>query len=244
MNKAAVYRALLSGLFAGVAAAAADASPTTIPVGPDLEGLGWRHLEFSGKSPNRFVGHDDGSIEVTSSNSVSGLYYRLPENLIGLRCLAWSWRVDEAMPANDLTWRGFDDRPISVYVGYRFDADRASFWENFVRVFVEMRHGSDAPGRAIAYTWGGLGTRGEVQSSPYMRSAGAIVLLRPGDTSNGRWVEDAVDFRADYERVFGDTATAPTQIALLADSDDTGIPSRAYVRDLRFEETCPERPEP
>lgn len=240
MGSIVIYRVVLSGVIAGLFAAAAVASPPSIPVGPDLEALGWQHLEFSGKTPNRFIGHDDGSIEIVSSDSVSGLYLPLPNDLAGSRCLAWSWRVDETMPANDLRQRGTDDRPISVYVGYPFDAGRASFWENFVRVFVELRHGGDAPGRAIAYTWGGIGERGEVQDSPYMRSAGAIVLLRPGDSQTGRWVEDAVDFGADYERVFGDSAAVPTQIALLADSDDTGVPARAFVRDLRFIEECPE----
>lgn len=244
MRPIVYYRAFVLGLIVGLVAAAAGASPPSIPIGTDLEALGWQHLEFSGKTPNRFIGHDDGSIEIISTDSVSGLYLHIPGDLTEFRCLAWSWRVDEAMPANDLRERGSDDRPISIYVGYPFDAGRASFWENLVRVFVELRHGSDAPGRAIAYTWGGIGERGEVQASPYMRSAGAIVLLRPGRSQTGQWVEDAVDFRTDYERVFEDTAVAPTQIALLADSDDSGIRARAFVRNLRFIEECPDRPVP
>ena len=235
-------RAIFWGLFAGYCAGAVYAAAQSLPSSVDLESLGWKHLEFAAKNANRFVGHGDGVIEVISDDSVSALYYSVDADMRDARCLAWSWRVDEAMPANDLRHRGTDDRPLSVYIAYPFDAARASFWENLTRVFVELRHGSDAPGRAIAYTWGGLGNQGEVQPSPYMRSAGAIILLRPGDWKTGQWFEEMVDLRADYETVFDDPAVAPMQIALLADSDDTDSTVRAFVRDLRFVGDCPGRP--
>lgn len=225
-------------MIAGICASAVYGAAQDVPIGVDLESLGWRHLEFAAKTANEFVGHSDGRIEVRSDASVSALYLPVSAEMANARCLAWSWRVDEAMPANDLRHRGTDDRALSVYVAYPFDAERASFWENLTRVFVELRHGPDAPGRAIAYTWGGLGDQGEIQPSPYMRSAGAIILLRPGDWTTGQWFEELVDMRADFEAVFEEPAVAPMQIALLADSDDTNSKVRASVRDLRFVSAC------
>ncbi len=230
--------ARLCGVTAGLLASPAFAYAQDLPIGEDLEALGWRHLEFSGKPANIFTGHPDGTIEVLSVDSISALYRPVSVNLYETPCLAWTWRVDETMPANDLRHRDTDDRPISVYVAYPFDPARASLWERLVRVFVELTHGSAAPGRAIAYTWGGIGRRGDVQPSPYLQSAGAIVLMRPGNAQTGLWFDELVDIRADYERVFEDPAAEPMQVALLADSDSTSSRAHAVVRDLRFTDKC------
>jgi len=232
--------ARLCGLAAGLLVASAFAE--SLPVGEDLEALGWQHLELAGEPANIFTGRLDGIIEVVSIESISALYRAVAINLGETPCLAWSWRVDEAMPANDLRHRDTDDRPISVYVAFPYDAERASFWERLMRVFVEITHGSDAPGRAIAYTWGGIGQRGEIQPSPYLQSAGAIVLLRPGNAQIGSWLDEVVDVRADYERVFEDSAADPMQVALLADTDNTKSRAHAFVRDLRFSDECLDRP--
>jgi hypothetical protein len=206
-----------------------------IPIAPDLEALGWEPFGFSGLRENRFVGGEDGTLEVVSENSVSALYYPVAPVA---RCLAWSWRVDEAMPANDLRHRGTDDRPIAVYVAYPFDPDHAGLWEHLKRVFVELAKGPDAPGRVVSYTWGGLGARGDIQPSPYMRSAGRLVLLRPGDQETGVWRHEIVDLAADYQRAFGAPAQRPTQIAVLSDSDSTGSRARALIKNSRFSDEC------
>ena len=144
------------------------------------------------------------------------------------------------MPANDLRHRDTDDRPVAVFVTYPFDAERATFWERLKRVFVELAHGADAPGRIVSYVWGGLGARGDLQPSPYLQSAGGIVLLRPGVQETGVWRNESVDLAADYVRAFGAPAPPPTQVAVLADSDSTHSRAHAFVRGLRFTEECGE----
>lgn len=218
-------------------AVVAVAHAETVPA--DLAADGWRAFTFAGLRPNRFIGHDDGTIEVVSDDSASALYRPLDVDFAAAPCLAWQWRVDEAMPPTDLRRRGRDDRPIALYVAYPYDPAHASFWESVVRAFVELFHGADAPGRIVAYAWGGFGARGQVQRSPYLQAAGGFVLLRPGrDQPDGVWLDEMVDLEADYERVFGDPANPPTQLALFADSDDTDSRSRAFVRAIRFTAAC------
>jgi hypothetical protein len=235
--------ARLCGIAAGLFAASALAFAETLPVGQDLEALGWRHFEFAGERANQFSGHEDGIIEVVSTDSISALYLPISVDLAETPCLAWSWRVDEAMPANDLRHRDTDDRPISIFVAFPFNAERASFWERLVRVFVELARGRDAPGRVISYSWGGIGRQGEIQPSPYLQSAGGIVLLRPGDASNAVWFDEQVNIAADYVRIFEDPADHPMHVALLADSDSTNSRAHVFVRDIRFTDDCPEPPD-
>jgi Protein of unknown function (DUF3047) len=211
------------------AAAAAD-----IPMGPDLAVSGWRELEVKGKPGNRFVGHPDGSIEVVSSSSVSRLYRPVEVDLKATPVLTWRWRVDQPVPPTDLTQKGEDDTAITLYVGFPWDSKRASFTERLKRPLVETLAGKDAPGRVLAYVFGGKQQRGEVVESPHLGAAGAMRVLRPADSPTGEWFAERVDLVQDYRKSFDEDPPDPTQIAISADTDDTGSTSRGFVAALTF----------
>ena len=213
---------------------AAPAPTVTIPAGPDLAAAGWRELGVKGKPGNRFGGQPDGSIEVVSSSSVSRLYLPIEVDLDATPVLRWRWRVDEPVPPTDLTQKGEDDTAITLYVGFPWDPGEASFTERLTRPLVEAYAGEDAPGRVLAYVWGGDHPRGEWVESPHLRSAGAVRVLRPADSPTGQWFEERVDIVEDYREAFGEEPPDPTQIAISADTDDTGSTSRGFVKDLAF----------
>ena len=144
-----------------------------------------------GKKANRFVGQPDGSIEVISSSSVSRLYRTLQVDLKATPELTWQWRVDEPVPPTDLTRKGEDDTALTIYVGFPWDPDRASFTERLKRPLVEALAGEDAPGRVLAYVFGGKQRRGEVVASPHLGSAGFMRVLRPADSPTGAVVRGA-----------------------------------------------------
>jgi len=212
---------------------AAAAGATETAVAPELAAAGWRLLGFSGKEGNRFRLVDE-AIEVASQGSVSLLYRPVAPDLAHTPCLAWRWQVERAMPPTDLGRRGGDDRPLAVYVTFPYDPGEASVTERMTRVLVELTQGSDAPGRALVYVWGGTAPAGTVLESPYMGSAGALIVLRNGDAPLGRWFEERVDVAADYIRVFKRPPRPPSQIAIGADSDDTRSTSLARVADIGF----------
>jgi hypothetical protein len=206
----------------------------TIPGGPDLQAAGWRELEVSGKKANRFVGQPDGSIEVTSSSSVSRQYRSLEVDLKATPELAWQWRVDEPVPPTDLTRKGEDDTALTIYVGFPWDPDRASFTERLKRPLVEALAGEDAPGRVLAYVFGGTQRRGEVVASPHLGSAGFMRVLRPADSPTGEWFEERVDLAKDYRQGFGEEPSNPVQLAISADTDNTSSSSRGLVKGFAF----------
>lgn len=214
--------------------AAPPAPAATIPAGPDLAAAGWREIEVRGKPANRFVGHPDGSIEVVSSSSVSRLYRPIEVDLDATPVLRWRWRVDDPVPPTDLTRKGEDDTALTLYVGFTWDPGEASFMERLTRPLVEAYAGEDAPGRVLAYVFGGDHARGEVVESPHLRSAGAMRVLRPADSPTGAWLEERVDLVQDYREAFGEDPPDPTQIAISADTDDTGSTSRGFVDALAF----------
>ena len=214
-----------------VLAAAAVAAP--VPIAADL--AGWRLFAFEGKAANRYRATAEGGIEVASAGSVSLLYHDVAPDMARTPCLAWRWRVDVSMPPTDIARKGGDDRPVAVYVTFPYDPDEASLGERMKRVLVELSQGHDTPGRVLVYMWGGRSPRGAVVQSPYLDSFGALVVLRPGDAPLGQWFTEEVDIARDYVRVFKRPARAPNQVAIGADSDDTGLQSLAQVAELRFQ---------
>ncbi|NVJ91359.1 MAG: DUF3047 domain-containing protein [Methylocystaceae bacterium] len=197
-----------------------------------LEKDGWRILKFDDKNANRFAAQSDGTIFVSSDDSVSVLYKDVQVDLAQTPILSWSWKVDKSVPPTDLSTKGKDDRSLALYVSFPFDYERAGFWERFIRDIIVAFKGKDTPGRVISYVWGGNAEKGNILESPYLKSAGALIVLQKAQ--KGDWVRESVNVAKDYERIFGQPANQPYQIAISADSDDTKVSSIGWVKDIKF----------
>jgi len=209
---------------AGASAAIADRAPIE----------GWLEMTFAGKRENAWTATDENGIRVVSTSSVSVLYRSVDAELGETPCLSWRWRVDETMGPTNLARRGYDDRPLAVYVSFPYLPEQAGFWERFWRPFVELAKGPDAPGRVLSYVWGGYRERGETLASPYLGASGRLKILRSGDAPTERWFDERVDVAADYRRAFDAPPPDPMQVAISADSDDTDSRSVALIRNLAF----------
>lgn len=204
------------------------------PQDPLLKERGWLELLFDNKKPNVFATQSDGAIMVGSDASVSLLYKPVSVDLTETPNLSWTWKVDRSVPPTDLSVKGKDDRALALYISFPFDEARAGFWERFIRSIVVALKGEDTPGRVISYVWGGEYETGEVIESPYLKSAGALIALQKAKAQTGEWVSEQVNIAADYERIFGEPANKPYQIAISADSDDTKSQSIGWIKDLEF----------
>ena len=234
-NRAAPCVAI--ALAAGLAATTALADGFRLPVKSDLAMAGWQEFEFDGKRRNSFTGGADGSIEINTDSSASLIFLPIDIDPAQTPRLSWRWRVDENLPATDLSRRGGDDRPAAIFVFFEWDPEAASLKERMLRPLVVARKGRNAPGRLLSYTWGGVHPSGSVVRSAYFGGSGMQVILQNGDAPTGEWISENVDVAADYERIFGSPAPAIRQLAISADSDDTGGRSRAAIAELMFGST-------
>ncbi len=199
-----------------------------------LRHLGWQVMTFNNKAPNTFSVLPDGSIEVSSTNSVSLISKPVTIDLANQPILSWRWRVITSAPATDLSIRGSDDRSLAVYVGFPFVPDDASWIETIRRKAVEAALGDDIPWRVLVYVWGGIGERGDQVASPHMGEAAMMKILRPGSTPTEKWFAEQVDIAEDYRRAFGSEPVSPLYVAISADTDDTASVAQGVVSDLGF----------
>ncbi len=221
-------------ILVGGAAAVAASVPARAGLDDALGWAGWRELTFKNKQPNRFAAEGADGVRVETNGTVSLIYRPASADLASTPILAGRWRVDAAPPPTDLTRKGGDDRPLAVYVSFAYDPARAGVGERLKRAAASITSDRPLPGRLLVYTWGGDGRAQGWFDSPYIKQFSKMRALRGPDAPLGQWVEERVDLRADHQAAFGQPPTAPTEISVSADSDDTKSRSVGLVADLRF----------
>jgi len=221
-------------ILVGGAAAVAASVPARAGLDDALGRAGWRELTFKNKQPNRFAVEGADGVRVETNGTVSLIYRPASADLASTPILAWRWRVDAAPPPTDLTRKGGDDRPLAVYVSFAYDPARAGVGERLKRAAASITSDRPLPGRLLVYTWGGDGRAQGWFDSPYIKQFSKMQALRGPDAPLGQWVEERVDLLADHQAAFGQPPTAPTEISVSADSDDTKSRSVGLVADLRF----------
>lgn len=215
-------------------AAAALLAPLTASadVGPALEKAGWRELVFRGRQANHFEARGEG-VGVVSRQSVSVLWRDVEAAPSSTPLLRWRWRVEEAVPATDLSRKGGDDRSLAVYVAFAFDEAKAGLWERTKRAALGAFTDDPLPGRVLTYVWGGEGPEGWF-TNPHLPGGGMLRILRGQGAPQGRWLDEEVDLAADYRAAFGSAPTMVTGLGISADSDDTGTLAAGEVAGLDF----------
>ena len=222
----------LIALFLLPGLARAESIPISTPF--DLEGAGWETLTFSGKDPARFIGGNDGTVEVFTLSSTAILYRDIEEMADGSQTLNWSWRVNQAPPATDLSVKGGDDRALALHLWFpEAEGHGPGLFTQLGRNLARAA-GFPVPGHAITYVWGGDHEAGSMFPNPYMKD-GVIVVLEPSSSPLGTWQDITINWRQDFEAAFGFEAPTPYYLGLSADTDDTGTGSRGFFKDIVFE---------
>jgi hypothetical protein len=124
--------------------------------------------------------------------------------------LAWSWRPVEFPRGGDERRSRTNDSALAVYAVFP---------------------GSHVSVKSLKYIWSRVVPVGTHLTS----SAGntQVRVLRSGIDALGRWVDEQVNVREDYQRYFGIEPPRPAGIAVLTDSDETGSSARGDYAGFR-----------
>ena len=126
--------------------------------------------------------------------------------------LAWSWRPIVFPTGADERKSATNDSALAVYLLVPYSRIRGP--------------------KAVKYIWSERVPIG----TPLSSNGGLtqVVVLRTGTDKQGQWVDERVDARADYKRLFGESDTPkPAGIAVLTDSDDTKSSAEGEYADFR-----------
>ena len=200
--------------------------PAALHAAPNLfDGFGsdwrshWQEESFFTKPTRYEVTTDEAGrpvLHALSAAANAGLVRKIEVNAPAAAVLRWRWKVAAALAGNRAErTRGGDDYAARVFVVFE-----TSVWP--------LR------ARAINYVWAANEPVGAFFASPYTRNVGMIVV-RSGDSEAGVWREERCDVWADYKKFFGEVPTRISAVAVLVDTDNTGLVAEAWFADLSLE---------
>lgn len=188
----------------------------------------WKIKDFPGIPATEFTVSDEHKIDLFLNKSSAVFYKKLNKEEKSAVGLSWQWKVDQSIPVTGMAEKGDDDRPVAVHIWF---TDKKS---GGLKRFLGRLAGYEIPGQLLTYVWGGHGKKGTIIENPHFRGKGYYIILRSGSFVGSDWQNETIDFRKDYEKIFGDVAPLPSHIAVSGDSDDTKSVGRASVRELEF----------
>jgi len=227
--------ATLLGLAAGHAGAASGSEP--VWVGRfDGELAPWQEIRLNADlKPNSFeIRNWDGvpALEVRSAGSMSLLGRPVRVDLARTPVLCWRWRVDAPLQAADMSRKSGDDYAARLYVSLALPAAEKNLALRTKLAIARSIWGPSVPDAAINYVWDNRNPIGTERPNAYTDRT-TMVVLRSGATDAGKWVQERRHIGEDIARLYGPSAQ-PVQIAITADTDNTGESARAGFADLHW----------
>lgn len=129
------------------------------------------------------------------------------------RYLTWKWKVTQLPAGGDFRRTATDDQAAQVLVAF---ADR----------------------RVLTYIWDTSAPKGTEQSASAIPLVHIYaVVCESGAADANRWVTEARDVSADYERAYGRTAPMIKGLRLQINSQHTGTTAESYFGDVSFRST-------
>ena len=214
-----------------------NASEGPVWVGRFDRGLApWQEVRLGAKLlPNTFTLREwDGvaALEVQSAGSMSLLARPITVDLTRTPVLCWRWRIDAPLKSADMTQRSGDDYAARLYVSLAIpDSEKSLSLRAQLRIPCSI-WGSSVPDAAVNYVWDNRQPVGTERPNAYTDRT-TMVALRSGVADVGSWVQERRNIGRDIVRLHGASATA-VQLAITADTDNTGETARAGFADLHW----------
>lgn len=186
---------------------------------------GWELHEFAGRASVELVRSGGRvALRLRSEGTSFALYRDVVVDLRAFPFLTWSWKVVRLPAGGDVRVREADDQAAQVYVVFpRWPAPVAT---------------SDV----IGYVWDSRAPAGTSLVST--RAANVrLVVVASGPTSLDTWLRVERNVLADYVGLYGRQPPRVGQIALMADTDQTGGTAEALFADLAFAQAAAGIPE-
>jgi hypothetical protein len=176
---------------------------------------GWVERRFAGETKYNLQSEARGlALHARSAATASGLYRETMVDLAVSPMLHWSWRIDEPIAGPSERSRAGDDYAARVYVVFTHGPMP---WQM----------------RAINYVWSSRERVGNTWPNAFTSKAW-MVAVRSGSVDAGRWQHESRDVLADYRRVFGEDPPAVSAVAIMTDTDNTGLTADAWYGDIWF----------
>lgn len=173
----------------------------------------WEEKEFEGETRYRVVEMGGRRVlEAESAATASSLYLEREIDLRATPVLEWRWRIEKPLAVADERSKEGDDFAARVYA-------------------VAPGEGWFSLPIAINYVWASAAQVGDTWPNPYTSNV-MMVAMDSGARDAGTWRTHRRDMRADFRRLFGREVDELEGIAVMTDSDNSGLSARAWYGEI------------
>ncbi len=210
-------RLYLAAFLLGVSASSA-AMLNRVDIGNFSTGSlsGWESRSFVGQTKYNIEQQDGQSVLMAKSvGSASGLGRKVTVDLTKTPFVNWSWKVERGLPEIDETKKSGDDYAARLYV---VKSGGALAWKT----------------KALNYVWSGSQSRETVWPNAFKPGNSKMFAARGSEDSTGTWHHEKRNVREDFKKVFGKDITSIDAVAIMTDTDNTGLSAIAAYGDIYF----------
>lgn len=198
---------------------------------------GWKPLLFE-KIKNHTLYSlvtDNGTsvVKATSDASASGLICKTSINLKEYPIIIWRWKVGNILEKGDVHSKSGDDYPARIYITFKYDPEKLSFFEKSKYEIAHLVYGQYPPHAALNYIWESRAPKESIFPNPYTNRT-MMIVIESGDKNINQWMEEKRNVYKDYLKAFGEEPPMVSGVAIMTDTDNTGEKATAFYGDIKF----------
>lgn len=222
----------LTGVFACMANTAAPSLADTLP----MQAQHWQEIQLNkGIKPNTFhfkQDQDKAILRIESNASMSMMATPIQVDLAETPFLCWRWRINRVLDKAEMTERSGDDYAARLYLSVAIPTAEQSLGLRMQLGLARSIWGDEVPDGAINYVWDNRHPQGTTLANAYTDRV-TMIVTQSGADRVGQWVPQVRNVAEDIKKIFTPSAQL-IQIALAADTDNTGETAIAEFTDIQF----------
>ena len=195
-----------------------SASNDRVDVGEFSKGSlsGWETEKFVGETIYKLI-EDNGQqvLHANSISSASGMGRKIKVDLTKTPYVNWSWKIERRLPPLEEGTKGGDDYAARLYI---VRSGGMLGWST----------------RAVNYVWSGSKERNTSWPNPYSPKNSIMVATRSDADKTGVWVTEKRNVLEDFKKLFGKNIESIDAVAIMTDTDNSGLRARAVYGDIYF----------
>jgi hypothetical protein len=194
----------------------------------------WSHRRIASRPPSHYAPTQHAgraALHARSERGDSLLRLPLRPSGPGFGRLRFSWFVPALNPEADLMDRELDDAVARVILQFSGDRSLLTSRDHMLSEMVQLVTGEPLPFATLIYVWDHRYPVGTVITHQRSERIKLMVVESGGDRL-GQWVDFDRDVAADYRAAFGQPSDGLSGIALMTDSNNTGLSSQAWYGPL------------
>ncbi|MCW8944067.1 MAG: DUF3047 domain-containing protein [Sedimenticola sp.] len=175
----------------------------------------WDEHSFKGKTVYRAaLLNGTPVIHATSKGTASGLFKKIRIDLNETPYLNWQWQLEKGLRKLDERSKAGDDYSARVYV---------------------IREGGLLPWRtkALNYVWSSNEPVESVWSNAFTDRS-QMIAVRSSDDETGVMYQEKRNVKTDFQRFFGEDVRYVDVVAIMTDTDNSGLEASAFYGELYF----------